>query len=103
MGRIDGLDALDLGLEQRAGDFAKPVAAVAHGQQVQRVLRPRPAPAARDGLRGGGGGEGAFELVGNDQDVQRHEEGSKVRSLKAKVKFELQRRCGSVEAVLNYE
>jgi hypothetical protein len=32
MSRIDGLDVLDPGLEQRASDLAEAITAVAHGQ-----------------------------------------------------------------------
>ena len=66
MGRVNRLNALEPGLEQRAGDFAKAVAAVAHGQPVEGIVRPRFAPAAGDGLTGGSGGEGALKLVRDD-------------------------------------
>ena len=75
MGRIHRFDALAPGSQQRARDFPKPVPAVAHGQQLQAIPRPRRAPAARDGVRRGGGRQGAFELVGDDEHAQRHKSG----------------------------
>jgi len=72
MGGIHGPDAPSAGAEQGADDFAKAVSAVAHGQQVQVILRAFLAPAAGDGLRGGAGGQSALEFVGNNQDAQPH-------------------------------
>ena len=72
MGRIHCLNTPAPGPEQAAGDGAEAVAAIAHGQQVEGVARPRLAPAARDGLGRSLGCEGALELVRDDQDLQCH-------------------------------
>ena len=65
---IDGLDRLQVCAEQSADDFAEAVAAVAHGQQLQLILRTRTGPAAPDGFGSNLGGEGSLELVRRDDD-----------------------------------
>ena len=72
MGRINRVNGPEPGLEQRTADFAESIAAIAHGEEIESVPRPRPTPAPGQSLRGSLGSEGAFEFIGNDQDTQRH-------------------------------
>ena len=67
VGGIDGFDLLNFGLQQAADNFAKPVAAVAHRQQLQGIFWPDAVPAASDGFAGGKSGERALKLVRDDQ------------------------------------
>ena len=70
---IDGLHGLRFSPECGADNFAEAIAAIAHGQQAERVRRSRRAPSARHRVGGRMGGEGALELVGSDENAQRHE------------------------------
>ena len=60
--RIDGAGLLGLSRQMEAHDFAESVPAITHGQQFKVVQRPRGAPAGRH----------AFELVRNDENIERH-------------------------------
>jgi hypothetical protein len=57
---------------QIANHFTKTIAAIAHWQKIKPVVRPRFAPATRDGACRLASREGALEFVWNDQDFQRH-------------------------------
>ena len=74
MGCVHRADGLALRLEQAADDFAEAVAAITHGEKIEKVPWPLLAPAPGNGVRGGLRSQGAFELVGNDQHAQGHEE-----------------------------
>ncbi len=72
VGRIHRVHATPLGSEAFGQDRSEAVSAIADRQQGECVVRPATLPALGDGRCGGGGGEGALELVGNDEDAERH-------------------------------
>jgi len=67
--RIDGLEGLDIGLQQTADDFTKSVAAITHREQFQCVVRAHGAPSRRDGLGGLLGSQRALKLVRTNQNL----------------------------------
>ena len=72
VGRIDGLHRAPLGSEAFSQDRSEAVTTIADGKQGERVVGAMASPALGDGMGRGGRGEGAFELVGNDEDAERH-------------------------------
>ena len=64
-----------IGPEALGQDRSEAVTTVADGQQGERVFGSMTSPAIGNGLGRGGRGEGAFELVGNDEDAERHRPG----------------------------
>ena len=71
-GGVEGLYGTFAGRVQLAEDFAEAVPAVAHGKELQGVVRPDASPTAGDGVGGGGGGESSLEFVRSDQDPLAH-------------------------------
>src|SRR3954471_8297481 len=71
MSGVNGFDFDRLGADQAADDFAEAVAAVAHGEDFELIVRADGAPALGDGFGGLAGGQGSFEFVRYDQDFQR--------------------------------
>ena len=72
MGGVNCREALFFAFDQAAQHRAKSVAAVAHWEQDQVVVRPRLAPTPGDQFGCRLRGERSFEFVGHDQNVQRH-------------------------------
>ena len=72
MGCINGLHGSALSIQALGQDRSEAVAAVADGQQGERVVGSNASPSLGDGMGCCCGGEGAFELVGNDKDAKRH-------------------------------
>ncbi len=72
MRRVHRFDGLQFCLKDAADDFAKAIAAVAHREQRQVILRPRSFPTRRYGLCRLVSGECALELVRADQNLQCH-------------------------------
>ena len=72
MGRIDGFHGSALSTQALGQDRSESVTAVADGQQGECVVGSNASPSLGDGLGCGCGGEGAFKLVGNDEDAERH-------------------------------
>ena len=71
---VHGAYHLAPGVQQPAEDLAEPIAAIARREQVENITPPRLAPASGDRLRRGLSSQRAFELIGSDEDAQRHEE-----------------------------
>jgi hypothetical protein len=72
MGRINGLQGSALGSEAFSQDRPESVTTVADGQQSDHVFGTAASPALGDGGGCSRGGQGAFELVGYDEDAERH-------------------------------
>ena len=72
VGRIDGAGLLGLSLQMEAHDFAESIPPIAHGQQFKVVQRPFGSPTGRHGVRRLLGRQRAFELVRNDENIERH-------------------------------
>ena len=70
--RIDRAGLLGLSRQMEAHDFAESIPAITHGKQFKVVQRPRGAPAGRHGVRRLLGRQSAFELVRNDENIERH-------------------------------
>ncbi len=69
-GGVGGLAGNLLGVQELTKDLAEAIATVAHGDAFEDVGGSLASPPGGDMSRGGLGGEGAFELVGHDQDAE---------------------------------
>jgi hypothetical protein len=72
VGGVNGADRSLVHVQQATQYVAKTVAAVAHRQQIEAVMRTGFAPAARDQFGGRSRRQSAFEFIGDDQNAQRH-------------------------------
>ena len=71
MGGIEGGDDAPSRAQKAAEDFAKAVAAIAHGEQVQAVAGAGGEPAASNGAGGPRRGQAAFEFVRDDENAHK--------------------------------
>ena len=63
---IDGFYLLIFRPHQLPHYLTEAIAAIAHGQQLENIARPRLPPAARNRIRRSARAERAFEFVGDD-------------------------------------
>ena len=72
MCRINRRHLLDFAFSQLGHHFSETVASVAHREQMEPIPRPGSLPPPRNRVRRRFSAERAFELIRNDEDLQRH-------------------------------